>query len=72
MMVHDVGGDVEAPRTALALARGKPSECQESRQSQVGHSVTGLRRMASSPKYLMSNSPYASSRSTMACPVTQS
>ena len=32
------------------LASGKPSECQESRQSQVGHSETGLPRMASSPK----------------------
>lgn len=45
---------------------GKPSECQERRQSQAGHSAMGLFRMMSSPKYVISNSPYVSSRSTIA------
>lgn len=45
---------------------GKPSECQDRRQSQAGHSAMGLFRMVSSPKYVISNSPYVSSRSTIA------
>ena len=34
----------------VTFARGKPSECHESRQSQEGHSAMGFSRMVSSPK----------------------
>lgn len=46
--------------------RGKPSECQDSRQSHRGHSVTGCSRMTLSPKMTVSNSPQPRRRSKMA------
>jgi hypothetical protein len=51
---------------ASAFARGNPSLNQESRASTFGHSSTGSRRMRSSPKTRISNSPNFSRRVRMA------
>jgi len=50
----------------VTFFRGNPSECQDSRQSQFGHWLTGLLRILSSPNSSVSNSPKASSLCSIA------
>ena len=54
-----------SPRFFLTFFNGKPSECQDSRQSTTGHASAGAPRIVAFPKMVTSNSPYASRRATI-------